>query len=180
MMADNLVASIADKGRPIDFVGDTLEISVNEHLSTESKMPNVPPAAAAARETDTAVTAGFLAPEGLPTEVESTPERAHRPLADKSADDVNAEGCFDESEEYEDEEGPESDEGPAAGGDTSGPFVRLRRRRRQPRQDAEELRLRGRRALCKSITDIAPLMLKMVKLRILGRYLDSVRRIRRG
>jgi hypothetical protein len=53
--------------------------------------------------------------------------------------------------------------------------ARLQRRRRQPRQDAEELRLRGRRELCKTIADIAPQMLKTVKLRVLGRYLDSVR-----
>ncbi|WP_439623372.1 SAP domain-containing protein [Gemmata sp.] len=52
---------------------------------------------------------------------------------------------------------------------------RTRRRRRQPKLDSPEFRLRGRRALCKRIEDIAPLMLKMVKLRVVTSYLPSVR-----
>ncbi|MCI0641370.1 MAG: hypothetical protein L0Y58_15770 [Verrucomicrobia subdivision 3 bacterium] len=53
--------------------------------------------------------------------------------------------------------------------------TRVRHRRRRPEPEADELRLRGRRALCKGITDIAPDMLKTVKLRVLGRYLESTR-----
>ncbi|HEY8506533.1 MAG TPA: hypothetical protein VIL46_18265, partial [Gemmataceae bacterium] len=59
--------------------------------------------------------------------------------------------------------------------DEAGAPVRRVRRRRRPRSDAAELRLLGRRALCKRIADIAPYMLRMVKLRILGRYLQSTR-----
>ncbi len=52
---------------------------------------------------------------------------------------------------------------------------RKRRKRRQPKRDAKELRLQGRRALCKRIKDIAPRMMKSVKLRTLCRYLDSTK-----
>jgi hypothetical protein len=51
------------------------------------------------------------------------------------------------------------------------------RRRQIVRSDAEELRLRGRRALCKTIPDLAGDMLKTVKLRVLGRYLESTRNL---
>lgn len=50
--------------------------------------------------------------------------------------------------------------------------VRVRRRRRV-RTDSPELRLQGRRAMCKRIADIAPRMLKQVMLRILTTYLDA-------
>jgi len=50
-----------------------------------------------------------------------------------------------------------------------------RRKRRQPKRDAAELRLQGRRALCKRIKDIAPHMKKMFKLRALSRYLESTK-----
>jgi hypothetical protein len=53
--------------------------------------------------------------------------------------------------------------------------TRVRRRRRQLKLDSPELRLRGRRALCKRIEDIAPYMLKMVKQRILNNFLPSLR-----
>jgi hypothetical protein len=81
-----------------------------------------------------------------------------------------------EAEEWEEEEvlGP-AEEGESAPGQAGGPVTRMRRRKRQPKTDAAELRLQGRRALCKGIADIAPHMLKTVKLRILGRYLDSTR-----
>lgn len=52
---------------------------------------------------------------------------------------------------------------------------RTRRRKRPVKTDAEELRLQGRRALCKGIADIAPNMSKQVKHRVLSRYLQSVR-----
>jgi len=52
---------------------------------------------------------------------------------------------------------------------------RRRRKRRRPKRDAAELVLQGRRALCKRIADIAPNMLKTVKLRILGRHLNSTK-----
>ena len=60
-----------------------------------------------------------------------------------------------------------------AEGGASGP--RMRKRRRRPRLDSLELRLRGRRALCARIEDITPLMLKTVKIRVLTGYLPSVR-----
>jgi len=45
--------------------------------------------------------------------------------------------------------------------------------------NAEELRLSGRRAFCKSIADIAPAMQKTVKLRILDHCLESVKDVGR-
>src|SRR5262245_2362405 len=71
----------------------------------------------------------------------------------------------DEWEEIEEDEPSAEETGQA--GDSVRPTTRVRRRRRKPRFDAAELRLVGRRALCKSIVDIAPFMLKTVKLRIL-------------
>ena len=50
-----------------------------------------------------------------------------------------------------------------------------RRQRRRVTRDPAEARLRGRRQLCKRIADIAPYMLKTVKLRILGSYLKSTK-----
>ena len=61
-------------------------------------------------------------------------------------------------------------------GAAAGQVVRVRRRRRVPKADAAEMRLRGRRALCKSIADIAPHMLKMVKLRVLNKFPQASRR----
>ncbi|WP_020472681.1 hypothetical protein [Zavarzinella formosa] len=51
--------------------------------------------------------------------------------------------------------------------------ARVRRKKRPVRTDAAELRLRGRRDMCKRIADIAPHMLKQSKLRLLTSYLDS-------
>lgn len=50
-----------------------------------------------------------------------------------------------------------------------------KKRRRKRREDASEQRLLGRRALCKTIQEIAPQMLKTVKMRLLARHLDSKR-----
>src|SRR5438128_12645007 len=64
-------------------------------------------------------------------------------------------GSFDQAEEWEEQEVEES-----VGGEqiesAHSPVTRVRRRKRQVRSDAVELRLLGRRALCKHITDIAP------------------------
>jgi len=49
---------------------------------------------------------------------------------------------------------------------------RKKRKKRPAGQSAEE-RLKGRRALCRRIVDIAPHMLKMVMLRVLNQHLDS-------
>ncbi len=48
-------------------------------------------------------------------------------------------------------------------------------KRRRVVQAPAEARLRGRRQFCKRIADIAPYMLKTVKLRILGNYLNSTK-----
>lgn len=55
------------------------------------------------------------------------------------------------------------------------PVRRVRRRKRQMRSDAAELKLLGRRELCKRIGDIASNMLKTVKLRVLSSHLESMR-----
>jgi len=78
-----------------------------------------------------------------------------------------------DGEEVDDNESPELDGSVVAADGTDVP--RVRRKRRPPRTDAAELRLLGRRALCKSIGDIAPNMLKKVKLRTVGRFLTTVR-----
>ena len=58
---------------------------------------------------------------------------------------------------------------------TQGTKRHRRKKQRKPKQPAMEQRLLGRKSLCKRITDIAPQMLKTVKLRVLGRYLESTR-----
>lgn len=50
-----------------------------------------------------------------------------------------------------------------------------KRKKRKARKDASELCLAGRKDLLKSIDDIAPDMNKTVKLRVLGRYLESTK-----
>src|SRR5207248_1366231 len=51
--------------------------------------------------------------------------------------------------------------------------ARARRRRRPSRPDAPEIGLRGRRALCKQLADIAPRMGKQPKLKVLNTYLTT-------
>lgn len=63
--------------------------------------------------------------------------------------------------------------GTALASEPGGSPARVRRRRRVPRANAAELRLLGRRALCKEIPDVASTMTKMVKLRILGNYTST-------
>lgn len=55
---------------------------------------------------------------------------------------------------------------------------RKRRKKRLPRIDAAERRLQGRRSTCKAIADIAPDMLKRVKLRIVAGYLESAKELK--
>jgi hypothetical protein len=50
-----------------------------------------------------------------------------------------------------------------------------RKKKRKPNKEAAERRLLGRQAMCKRIDDLAPHMLKTVKLRILGQFLDSTK-----
>jgi hypothetical protein len=63
----------------------------------------------------------------------------------------------------------------SASADPSAPAkpTRVRRKKRKVRTDALELRLQGRRAMCKRIAEIAPLMLKQTKLRLLSSYLGA-------
>jgi hypothetical protein len=75
----------------------------------------------------------------------------------------------------EDDEEDWDDEDELTSAEEDHPSHRVRRRRRHANLDAAELRLLGRRALCRGIADIAPSMLKTVKLRVLGRYLESTR-----
>jgi hypothetical protein len=100
-----------------------------------------------------------------------------QPPSTPLAEDNSEAGPLDEVGEYEEGETfePEDANGPALGGEEGGPATQTRRRKRQTKADAAELRLQGRRALCKRIIDIAPHMLKTVKLRILGRHLQSTR-----
>jgi hypothetical protein len=95
--------------------------------------------------------------------------------ANPSPEDVPGGEPLDDEGEWEEEILETAAEGVPSSGETEALVTRIRRRKRQPKADAPELRLQGRRALCKGIADIAPHMLKTVKLRILGRYLQSVR-----
>jgi len=61
------------------------------------------------------------------------------------------------------------------GGAATTKVTRVRRKKRLVRTDAVELRLQGRRSMCKRIADIAPHMLKQTKLRLLTSYLDAKR-----
>lgn len=51
----------------------------------------------------------------------------------------------------------------------------VKKRRRRKKSESDEQRLLGRRSICKSASEIAPLMLKTVKMRVLARHLDSKR-----
>lgn len=48
-----------------------------------------------------------------------------------------------------------------------------RRRRKRAKLDSQELRLLGRRNMCKRIAEIAPRMLRLVKLKVLNAYIES-------
>lgn len=78
----------------------------------------------------------------------------------------------------EEEEGDEVEyeqvEGTGPGGSTTRPR-KIKRKRRIAKSDAVELRLLGRRASCKRIPDIAPLMFNLVKRRVLSSYSDELR-----
>ncbi len=100
------------------------------------------------------------------TEIEAAPAHEQTEVLDDAQSAVVADDGEWEEVEEESEDSTTS---------VTGPKVRVRRRRRVLRIDAEELRLLGRRALCRSIPEIAPNMLKTVKLRILGNFLDSTR-----
>ncbi|QDU23459.1 SAP domain-containing protein [Urbifossiella limnaea] len=113
--------------------------------------------------------------DSMPEPTEPGPEQTNRLFEVFPPDDASVEPDEDggewEFEEAGDTPGAETTAVAETG--TAGP--RLRRRRRRPRLDSPELRLRGRRALCPRVEDIAPLMLKTAKLRVLGGYLQSVR-----
>lgn len=95
-------------------------------------------------------------------------------LSPPSTLDVSPEAVSNDEDEWEADDSDEvTDAMTTDGAVTASP--KRRRRKRQVRSDAAELRLLGRRALCKRIADLAPLMLKMVKLRLLGGYLPSTR-----
>lgn len=103
------------------------------------------------------------------TEIES--ESSDVPHEDEQVGEPDQDDEF----EYELEETEEDDEEIQTDSEHPAQRKRKKRRRRLVRHDAAEIRLLGRKALCKSIADIAPHMLKTVKLRILGRFLDSKR-----
>lgn len=73
----------------------------------------------------------------------------------------------DEAGEWEDDEGSEPDDAGQPSDSAGTPVRRKRRRRKIAKSDAEELRLLGRRALCKKCCDIASFMQKTVKNRVL-------------
>jgi hypothetical protein len=64
-------------------------------------------------------------------------------------------------------------ESPSADPSAPAKPTKVRRKKRKVRVDALELRLQGRRAMCKRIAEIAPLMLKQTKLRLLSSYLGA-------
>ncbi|HYH66252.1 MAG TPA: hypothetical protein VD866_16280 [Urbifossiella sp.] len=110
----------------------------------------------------------------LPDPVETAPESTNR-LADLfPADDEPV--VSDEEGEWEFEEVADAAPGDmTAVAEVGTGGVTRRRKRRRPRLDSPELRLRGRRALCPRVEDIAPLMLKTARIRVLSGHLESVR-----
>jgi hypothetical protein len=106
-------------------------------------------------------------PTSAPPVADQLPHRDNAPVPPD--EQPNLQDTSDEADEWEDDDAPV--EGTAA----EGRPARKRRRRRVAAAEAAEVRLQGRRALCKSIADIAPHMLKTVKLRILGNFLESTR-----
>lgn len=117
-----------------------------------------------------AVTTDTAPPLPLGAATPAAPQDVFAPVAAATDDPVSAaDASADEWEDDEVESGEVSTDGVEA------KAVRARKARRKPRLDSPELRLRGRRALCKAIADVAPHMLKMVKIRVLTGYLPSVR-----
>lgn len=53
--------------------------------------------------------------------------------------------------------------------------TQAKKRKRKTNLEVKEARLQGRKAICKSISDIAPEMLKTVKLRVLSKMLETTR-----
>lgn len=88
------------------------------------------------------------------TPVASPPPDAEAPNSSESEDDY--------------EEVIEETDGAIITDATGAPIRRKRRKKRTPKADAAELRLLGRRDLCKTIVDIAPAMQNLVKRRVLG------------
>lgn len=106
------------------------------------------------------------------------------PTSGQAAPPDDAGAFRSEPEEFtteggDDEEWEEVPVGEDAGADgtvgvaDSGTRRVRRRRRRQAKLDSVELRLQGRRAMCKRGADIAPNMGMQVKLRILKSYIES-------
>jgi hypothetical protein len=147
---------------------------MNEHGEESPQPVTTPTATQAAENVPPSPSA-----EDLPVTPSETPSEPNQSalLASSLPGEEGSQADFvDEEGESEDEISFEPADGDAPlAGEADSPVTRTRRRKRQAKSNAAELRLRGRRALCKRIIDIAPDMLKTVKLRILGRYLDSTR-----
>lgn len=75
----------------------------------------------------------------------------------------------EEEEEWEEEEVLEpAGDGALVAAEPTNRLIRGKKKKKKVKSDAAEIRLQGRRAICKGIADIAPDMLRMVKLRILN------------
>ena len=110
-----------------------------------------------------------VTPPGVADPFPSDSLTAESPMSDSAPEHVPPPAGADDEEWEEDDAAPE---GAAV---AEGQPTRRKRRRRVVAADAAESRLLGRRALCKAIPDIAPTMLKLVKIRILGNFLESIR-----
>ncbi len=113
----------------------------------------------------------FVSPESSETNTDHVlEEQQSTPFEQSITNDSDSdEGEWEEVEEtvIESESGSPSDPTQLA------KVTRVRRKKRRVRTDALELRLQGRRAMCKRIAEIAPLMLKQTKLRLLSAYLGA-------
>ncbi|MBI1917997.1 MAG: hypothetical protein HYS12_25165, partial [Planctomycetes bacterium] len=141
-----------------------------EHTEPDSK-PVTTPAVSQTAENPTPFSAEQVG-QAQSNQAEET--LGQKVLSSSAPGGQTADEAVDETGDWEEEESFDPAEDETAIGEESGQAVtRARRRKRQLRPDAAELRLRGRRALCKRIADIASQMLKTVMLRVLGSYLKS-------
>jgi hypothetical protein len=80
---------------------------------------------------------------------------------------LDADASDESGEEWEDDDDPESNSEDQPAANAGAPIRRKRRRRKVTKSDAEELRLLGRRVLCKRCAEIASFMQRIVKNRLL-------------
>lgn len=111
------------------------------------------------------------------SELQDSPPSHEAANAPESIDPASVGSIEDVKTEVDIVESHSENEGESTNRDSDSSTAKpqRKRRRRRRRDDAKERRLLGRRNMCLSVHQIAPSMLKTVKMRILARHLDSKR-----